>query len=108
LDQGEKTLPVQRIGLTHAVPVDGRGHRTNRTLLLIRARDVLLTESARFFPAGSDRETARQLLDALKIYAAGRWQRVAPARRAHRNMQAPTGCCFGRSSSCTIICRATE
>jgi hypothetical protein len=75
LDQGEKTLPVQRIGLTHAVPVDGRGHRTNHTLLLIRARDVLLTECARFFPAGSDRETARQLLDALKLYAAGRWQR---------------------------------
>ena len=43
--------------------------------LLIRAREILLMESARYFPSDSDRETARRLLDALKIYAAGRWQR---------------------------------
>jgi hypothetical protein len=67
--------PVRTIEVTHAAPVDGRGHRTNHTLLLIRARDVLLVEAARYFPSDSDRETARQLLDALKIYAAGRWQR---------------------------------
>jgi hypothetical protein len=74
LDHGEETLLVQRIGLTPAVPVDGRGRRSNHTLLLIRARDILLMESARFFPSGSDRETARQLLAALKTYSAGRWR----------------------------------
>jgi hypothetical protein len=63
-----------------AAPIDGRGRRTNHTLLLIRAREILLMEAARHFPAASDRETARQLLDALKIYAAGRWQRDSAAR----------------------------
>ena len=57
--------------------LDGRGRRSNHTLLLIRARDILLMESARFFPACSDRETARQLLAALKTYSAGRWRRDA-------------------------------
>jgi hypothetical protein len=68
---------MQRIELTHAEPVDGRGRRSSHTLLLIRARDILLMESARFFPACSDRETARQLLAALKTYSAGRWRRDA-------------------------------
>jgi hypothetical protein len=69
--------PLQPIELTHALPLDGRGRRSNHTLLLIKARDVLLMESARFFPAASERETARQLLDALKTYSAGRWRRDA-------------------------------
>jgi hypothetical protein len=55
--------------------VDYRGKRHDHTLRLIRARELLLMEAARYFPAASDRESARQLLDALKIYAAGRWQR---------------------------------
>ena len=61
--------------LTNAGPADYRGKRYDHTLRLIRARDLLLTEAAGYFPSDSDRETARQLLDALKIYAAGRWQR---------------------------------
>jgi hypothetical protein len=64
-----------------AAPVDYRGKRHNHTLRLIRARDLLLMEAARYFPSDSDRETARRLLDALKIYAAGRWQRDAPLAR---------------------------
>jgi hypothetical protein len=66
---------VQRIELTHAVPVDGRGRRSNHTLLLIRARDLLVVEAARYFPSPSDRETARQLRKALMTYSSGRWRR---------------------------------
>jgi hypothetical protein len=41
---------VQRIGLTHAVPVDGRGRRSN-TLLLIRTRGVCRGRKASIDPA---------------------------------------------------------
>jgi hypothetical protein len=67
--------PVRSPDLTNAEPADYRGKRYDHTLLLIRARDILLMLAAGYFPSDSDRETARQLLDALKIYAAGRWQR---------------------------------
>ena len=56
-------------------PIDGRGKRHEHTLLLIRARNILLMEAARYFPSDSDRETARQLLLALETYHAGRWRR---------------------------------
>jgi hypothetical protein len=69
--------PVRTIELTHAELVDGRGRRSIHTLLLIRARDVLLVEAAMFFPGASDREVARRLLAALKTYRAGRWRRDA-------------------------------
>lgn len=59
-----------------AVPVDGRGKRSNETLLRIDERDVYLIEAAKFFPgAASDREVARQLRIALLRYCAGAWRR---------------------------------
>ena len=58
-----------------AAPPDYRGKRYDHTLLLIRARDILLMEAARHFPSDSGRETARQLRNALKVYRNGRWQR---------------------------------
>ena len=61
--------------LTKAEPADYRGKRYDHTLRLIRARDILLMEASRCFPSGSDRETARKLLDALKVYRNGRWDR---------------------------------
>jgi hypothetical protein len=67
--------PVRATAFEDAAPADYRGKRYDHTLLLIRARDILLMEAARYFPAASDRESARQLLDALKIYSNGRWQR---------------------------------
>jgi hypothetical protein len=67
--------PRRPTAFDDAAPADFRGKRHNHTLRLIRAREILLMEAARYFPSDSDRETARQLLDALKIYAAGRWQR---------------------------------
>jgi hypothetical protein len=67
--------PLLPADLTNAEPADYRGKRYNHTLLLIRARDLLLMEAARYFPSGSDRETARQLRKALLTYSAGRWRR---------------------------------
>ena len=67
--------PVRTADLTNAVPVDGRGRRSNHTVLLIKARDVLLSEAARYFPSPSDRETARRLRKALLTYSVGRWRR---------------------------------
>jgi hypothetical protein len=73
LDQGEETL--QRIGLRHTVPVDGRGRRTPQTQLLIDERDKLLIEAAKFFPGAFDSEIARRLHIALVRYSNGRWRR---------------------------------
>jgi hypothetical protein len=67
--------PHRASAFADAAPVDGRGRRSNHTLLLIKARDALLAEGARFFPASSDRETARQLRVALLRYRNGRWRR---------------------------------
>jgi hypothetical protein len=77
LDQGEETLLEQRIGLTHAVPVDGRGHgRTPRVQLILDERDKLLIEAARRFCISmSDRAAAEYLRDALSRYREGRFRR---------------------------------
>ena len=58
-----------------AVPVDGRGHRSWNTKLLIDERDRYLIEAAKFYPGCRDREVARRLRSALAIYRAGRWRR---------------------------------
>jgi hypothetical protein len=66
---------VQRIGLTHAVPVDGRGRRTPQTMLLLDERKKYLIEAAQFYPGCTDREIARRLHAALSTYRAGRFRR---------------------------------
>ena len=58
-----------------AVPVDGRGHRSPQTLLILDERNELIRAAAKFFPDASDREIARQLRSALSTYRAGRWRR---------------------------------
>ena len=58
-----------------AVPVDGRGRRSNHTMILIRARATLLRMAATYFPASSDRESAHRLRAALSQYHSGRWRR---------------------------------
>jgi hypothetical protein len=68
--------PVRAIDLTHASPVDGRGHGRTRTVeLLISERNALIRDAARFYPGCTDRETARQMLIALARYRNGRWLR---------------------------------
>jgi hypothetical protein len=67
--------PDRPLAFADAVPVDGRGRRTNHTLLLIKARDALLIEAAKFYPGMSNREIARRLRIALSTYRAGRWRR---------------------------------
>ena len=64
-----------RIMDPNAAPLDGRGRRTPRALLMMDERDALLIEAARFFPGASDREIARQLRTALSRYRDGRWRR---------------------------------
>jgi hypothetical protein len=67
---------VHAIELTHATPVDGRGHgRTPAVRLVLDERGKLLIEAAKFFPGASDREIARQLRIALARYRDGRWRR---------------------------------
>ncbi|WP_166299778.1 hypothetical protein [Bradyrhizobium sp. 2S1] len=61
--------------VTNAEPADYRGKRYDHTLRMIRARDILLEMAAGYFPSDSNRETARKLLDALKVYRNGRWDR---------------------------------
>jgi hypothetical protein len=67
--------PVRTIELTHAAPIDRRGHRTNELLLRLDERDRYLVEAAKFFRSPFDREVARQLRTALLRYRAGAWQR---------------------------------
>jgi hypothetical protein len=67
---------VQRIGLTHATSVDGRGHgRTPAVLLVISERDALIRAAVKFFPGLSNREIARRLRTTLSRYRDGRWRR---------------------------------
>src|SRR5436190_1876545 len=67
---------VRAADLTHAAPIDGRGHRLPATLDALARRDRLLREAAhRFFSNVSDREAARQLHTALARYRGGRWRR---------------------------------
>jgi hypothetical protein len=76
--------PLHSIELTtHAVPLDGRGHRSSETLLRIDERNALLVEIAdRFYPGLSDREAARRLRSRLLIYRNGRWRRTCTELRA--------------------------
>src|SRR4249919_2715441 len=68
--------PVHAIDLTHATPVDVRGHgRTPAVQLLIDETQALIRAAAKFFPGASDREVARRLHTALSIYRNGRWCR---------------------------------
>jgi hypothetical protein len=67
---------VHTIELTHAAPIDGRGHgRTRAVELLISERNALIRDAAKFYPGFKDREIARQLLIALTRYRNSRWQR---------------------------------
>jgi hypothetical protein len=52
-----------------------RGQRSPATLLMLDERDALLRRAATFFPGLSDRETARQIHDALAVYQGGSWRR---------------------------------
>ena len=59
-----------------AVPVDGRGRRTEETLSRIAERDRLLRAAAdRFYPGTSQREAARRLHQAISRYSCCAWQR---------------------------------
>jgi hypothetical protein len=57
------------------MPIDGRGRRSNETLLRLDERNRYLIEAARFFRSPSDREVARQLRIAPLRYRAGAWRR---------------------------------
>jgi hypothetical protein len=79
--------PLRHSAFADAAPLDGRGHRTPATLLVLDERDKFLVEAARFYPGTSDREIARQLRSALSRYREGRWRRdrseaLCPVRHA--------------------------
>jgi hypothetical protein len=81
--------PVRAIDLTHASPVDGRGHGRTRTVeLLISERNALIRDAARFYPGCTDRETARQMLIALARIAMAAGFGIASRRRARRSIGA--------------------
>ena len=61
--------------LRFQIQVDGRGHRSWNTKLIIDERDRYLIEAAKFYPGCRDREVARRLRSALSIYRDGRWRR---------------------------------
>jgi hypothetical protein len=67
--------PYRASACADATPLDGRGHRSPQTQLLIDERDALLIEARKFYPGCSDRETARRLHAALSTYRNGRWRR---------------------------------
>ena len=69
--------PVRAADVMGAQPVDWRGRRTPAVRLALDERDRYLIEAARFYPNVSDREIARLLRAALKIYRGGRWRRDA-------------------------------
>ena len=61
-----------------ATPLDGRGHRTPQTMLLLDERDKLLRRAvAQHLSGQSQREAARQLRSALVRYRAGCWRRIS-------------------------------
>ena len=82
--------PVRAIAFVDAGPIDGRGKRSNQTLLRLSKRDHLLREAARRFCAGmSDRQAAALLHARLARYRAGAWRRdrseaLCPQRLAGR------------------------
>lgn len=67
-------MKAWRPSIFEAAPLDGRGHRSNETLLRIDERDALLRAAAKHFP-GSGREAARQVRIHLERYGNGRWRR---------------------------------
>lgn|SRR5258705_3665968 len=93
--------------LTHVAPIDYRGKHTRHTLLLIRARDLLLAEATQYFTSDSDRETARLLRAALRKYSTGRWRRDAALALCPPQYAGTYRLLFLRSSSCMTVCRAT-
>jgi hypothetical protein len=67
---------VRTIELTHAVPLDGRGHRSNQTLLYLSERDNFLRAARdRFLIGMSDRAAAAVLHVRLARYREGAWRR---------------------------------
>jgi hypothetical protein len=78
--------PITHAELTHAVPVDGRAHRSPQTMLFIDERDHYLREAANRFCIGmSDRAAATLLRIKLARYREGAWRRdrseaLCPAR----------------------------
>jgi hypothetical protein len=63
--------------IAFAAPVDGRGRRSNETLLRLDELDKLLVEIAcRFYPGVSHRETAHRLRRSWLLYQQGRWRRT--------------------------------
>lgn len=59
-----------------ATPLDGRGRRSNETLLRLDERDKLLIEIAhRFYPGLSHLEAAHRLRSRLLVYRSARWRR---------------------------------
>jgi hypothetical protein len=68
--------PVRPSIFADATPVDGRGRRTNETLLRLDERDKLLIEIARrFYPGLSHLEAAHRVRSRLLVYRSGRWRR---------------------------------
>jgi hypothetical protein len=68
---------VQRIELAHAMPLDGRGRRSNETLLRIDERRALLVEIAtRFYPGVKHRQIAHRLRRSWLLYQQARWRRT--------------------------------
>jgi hypothetical protein len=67
---------VQRIGLTHAVRIDGRGRRTPLTVLRLSVRDHFLQAAADIYCTGmSDRAAAAWLHKRLARYRECAWRR---------------------------------
>jgi hypothetical protein len=62
--------------LINVTPIDGRGHRSNQTLLYLSERDQFLREAARLHCVGmSDRRAADFIHKKLTRYAQGAWRR---------------------------------
>ena len=60
-------MVLRRSPLRHPLLRVGRGQRSPQTLLMIRERDALLREAARFYPGASDREAARHAPRGLTV-----------------------------------------
>jgi hypothetical protein len=71
--------PHRATAFADTMPVDGRGKRSNETLLRLDEWVVLLIEAVRFFSAGSQRQVAERIREKLAIYRAGRWRRKVEA-----------------------------
>jgi hypothetical protein len=68
--------PLRANDVRNATPVDGRGKRSNETLLRFDERDKLLREAAHRYCAGmSDRAAALMLRSKLLRYREGAWRR---------------------------------